>query len=362
MTTTEAAPEIVAEDAGELRVRFPVLVIEGLSTSDGRFIEPGALSHRALPLSLLALPESSHGGADPGPSVLIGRLDTMTRTPGPEVMSPTTGEPFPEGTFVWSAEGVIDANHPVADMVRRRFLRGVSVDLVGMDYEIVGEEGFAGDPEFPDRELIVSKAQIGASTLVPLAAFADAYVELSGDTGPVEPTEAPPLELVASAFPAWRSVEVGDDVRLPGSLVASAGLPDDAVDQIRAVIEDDGGEQRDAAALAEAIVAHIQSWSEPVDESVEEEVPAMADAEAAPMDDLPVEPATGRPDEPQPDYYEPDKPATISLLFGDGQYVPVAADNEARAREDIAAEGFEVTDVVEIVQADTEDETAEEAV
>jgi hypothetical protein len=80
------------------------------------------------------------------------------------------------------------------------------------------------------------------------------------------------------------------------------------------------------------------------------------------MDDLPVEPATGRPDEPQPDYYEPDKPATISLLFGDGQYVPVAADNEARAREDIAAEGFEVTDVVEIVQADTEDETAEEAV
>ena len=45
--TDEPTVEIIDEQTGEMRVRFPVLVIEGLDTSDGRFIEAGALVHGA---------------------------------------------------------------------------------------------------------------------------------------------------------------------------------------------------------------------------------------------------------------------------------------------------------------------------
>jgi hypothetical protein len=228
----DPAVEIADETAGELRVRFPVLVIEGMPTSDGRLIEPGALTPRALPLSLLAQAEASHGGDDPGPAVVIGRLDSMERRPGPEVTSRRTGEPFPEGTFVWSAEGVIDANHPVADLVRRGFLRGVSVDLAGMDYEIVGDDGapMADGDWGSGGRLITHAAELAAATLVPVPAFGDAYGELADDPEPLVPVapEDLPEGLLASAVPAWRSPEVGDLVA-----VVAAATSGSYVEQMR---------------------------------------------------------------------------------------------------------------------------------
>jgi hypothetical protein len=215
MTTAVEGPIEVVDDAGgELRVRFPVVVIEGTDTSDGRFLTPGSLSPRALPLSVLAQPASPHGGDEPGAAVVIGRIDTLTRTPGPEMTSRRTGQPFPEGTFIWSGEGSIDGAHPVADLVRRRYLRGVSVDLCGMDFEVVGEEGFAPDPANPRRQVITHAAEIAAVTLVPIPAFGDAYVELADEDTVPEPITAGELPegLMASAVPAWRSAELGDAV------------------------------------------------------------------------------------------------------------------------------------------------------
>jgi hypothetical protein len=350
--------EVVGEDDGELRVEFPLIVIEGYDTSDGRYLEPGSLSLRALPLTLHVQFENAHGGQEPGPSIAVGRVDEMVRRPGPEVISPRTGEPYPEGSFVWSGAGAISttaqvAGNNVAEWVRRRFLRGVSADLAGMDYDILGEDGFADvDPDNPRRQLVTHAAEFAGLTIVSVPAFGDCFIQLPGDTATVEPAESMPLELVASAAPSWRSIEVGDNVRLPALVASAEQLPDDAVDQIRAVIEDDGGEQRDAAALAEAIVAHIQSWSEPVDEPVAEEVPAMADTEAAPIDDLPdeVPDETGMPDEAQPCFVltPEEHPATVSLLFGDGQYVPTCEADRPEAEATIADMGLEVTDTVEI--------------
>lgn len=212
VTPPGSAVEAGDETNGEIPVRFPVVVIENLDTSDGRFLEAGSLTARALPLSILAQPASAHGGDQPGPAQVVGRVDTLIRTPGPEVTSRRTGKHFPDGTFVWSGTGAIDANGPIADLVRKQYLRGVSVDLTGMDFDVVGEAGFTGDPSNPKRQIFTHSAEIAAITLCPVPAFADAYCELADETGPPDPVvpEDLPVGLAASAAPAWRSEEVGD--------------------------------------------------------------------------------------------------------------------------------------------------------
>lgn len=371
MTSIEPAPaepvEVTDETADEMRVRFPVLVIEGLDTSDGRWLAPGSLTPRALPLTLLAQPESSHGGDDPGPAIAVGRIDTIERVPGPDVVSARTGEPFPEGTFIWRGTGVISTSaeykgQNIANMVRKQYLRGVSVDLVGMDYELLGEDGYADvDPEHPRRTLVTHAAEIGAATLVALAAFGDAYVELEGDTGPVEP----PADLVASAAPAWRSSEVGDYETLPEDTtgpVATVEVPADAVAQIAKVI--DTGEERDAGQLASDIVAHITTtWGSPVAPDAEEQADetAMAD-QPAPADAVEGEPSTpdetGMPDQPQ-ECELGSEPATHSLIFAGGEmYVAICDEHDQDARDTIVAQGYEVEQEVPIPAEDAAEEMA----
>lgn len=368
------AVEVIEETVGEMRVRFPVLVLEGADTSDGRYLEPGSLTPRALPLSLLAQPQASHGGDEPGPSVVIGRLDTMTRTPGPEVISKRTGEPFPEGTFVWSATGAIDANHPVADLVRRGYLRGVSVDLAGMDYDVLGmladdEDGLPLDPENPRRQLVTHSAEIAAATLVPIPAFGDAYVELDSEDVAPDPVAAEDLPegLLASAVPAWRSSEVGDLVPVltaAGDEGMPVRIPPDSVEQLAAVI--DTGTERDATELATAIVEHIATtWA--LDEPVtEEELPDEAVTAAA---DEPVEveeeeeELEGDPESPQPCFAGPEA-ATVSLVYRDGSaYVPTCPEHLAQARDELSAANETIDEEVEIEQGaePADDEPAEMA-
>ncbi len=357
---------------GEIAIRLPVLVIENLDTSDGRFLAAGGLTHRALPLPLLAQPESAHGGDEPGPAGVVGRIDTLTRTPGPEVISPRTGEPFPEGTFVWSGTGVLAANAKVgavdiADLFKRRFLRGVSVDLAGMDFEVIGEDGgMAAEPEFPRRRLVAHSAEIAAATLVVVPAFGDAYVELVDQDVPDEPIapEELPEGFCASAFPAWRSAEVGDYPALVASADTwPAGVPADAVEQLAAVIADDNGQQRDASELATAIVDYIAAqWASgdaDTEMPAEGEVPAMAadDMPDLPEADTPDE--VGMPDAPQSCEFG-DHPAVMSLMFDeDTKYLATCADDEQQGRDLIEQNGATVSRVVDIGQPDDADDTEE---
>lgn len=363
---TEAEPIVGEPNAsGEAPVRFPVLVLESVETSDGRWLEAGSLSARGFPLSLLATAESAHGTNDPAAAVIVGRLTAAKRVPGPEVTSQRTGEPFPEGTFVWVAEGMIDttAEVPVGntsknayDLVRTGQLRGVSVDLAGMDFTMVDETTF--DEANPRRQLIVHAAEIAAATLCPIPAFSDAYVELGGGEAAMAPVAAEdlPAGLLASAVPAWRSAEVGDVNAFAADEGMPVRIPADSVEQLAQVI--DTGEERDATDLATAIVEHIaQNWAAtaPV---TEDELPATEDAkmaaqpaddpapaEAAPDADLEAE---GDPAEPQPCIYD-DKPAVMSLLYQDGkQFVSVCADDEQRARDELEKAGETVGDVVPI--------------
>jgi hypothetical protein len=375
----ETAPvvEVGPEDDGEMRLNFPIIVIEGLDTSDGRYLEPGSVSLRALPLTLHAQLESAHGGDQPGPSIAVGRVDTMTRRPGPEVISPRTGQPFPEGTFVWSGTGAvsttatIDGNN-VADWVRRKFLRGVSADLAGMDYDMIGADGMALDPDNPRRELVAHGAEFAGLTLVSIPAFGDCYAEVAGDTlttmQPLPVEDLAELGLVASAVPSWRSPEVGDRV----TLVAAADegipvrIPPDSVEQLAQVIGTADGQ--DPTAVATSVVEHIaQNWAleEPIGE---DELPAADPGMTAAGDDIAAAPAQvavtdtdpageGMPEDPQPCALGDGEPATMSLVYRDGDaYVPACDEHLQQARDELDAAGETIDEEVPIGPADDEDE------
>lgn len=179
-------------------ISFPCLAVEGMATADGRYIEPGALTHRAVPLTLYAQTRTPDGGQGHDNADVVGALTTLTRTPGPEVISKSTNEPFPDGTFVWSGSGWMYTDVPAYRMVKDGALSGNSVDLSAVDAEVqMADDG--------SEQVNMTSGVIGATTLVGLPAFPDAYVMLNGET--IAPnTEA----LAAAATPMWRSADLGD--------------------------------------------------------------------------------------------------------------------------------------------------------
>jgi hypothetical protein len=223
----EVGPEL--NDEGQLPLTFRCLAVEGMPTSDGRTIAPDALGHRALPISILAQytnpgQQGGHAGAE-----VIGHLTELWRTPGPEVTSLQTGEPFPEGTFVWQGRGVADPETTGGKLVAKGHLRGNSVDLSDVDYD----ESFADDGK---AQINISRGVIAATTLCPIPAFGDAYVQVGDDeelTEPdadaleadldsalvaagVGPLAVPGLiaefrELMAHPLPMFRSADLGDE-------------------------------------------------------------------------------------------------------------------------------------------------------
>ena len=160
------------------------LAVEGIVTGDGREFAPNALTWADLPLPLRWNMEDSHGGEPHTVAVNVGRIDTITRE-GDQIM----------GT------GVLNLSDPngqrVYDMIRGKFLRGVSIDadsITDADVEMVWPEsdtdGVSDDDPlsmlFSQPEKMVFKAgRIRAATLVDIPAFAEAFIELTDSTGAV---------------------------------------------------------------------------------------------------------------------------------------------------------------------------------
>jgi hypothetical protein len=205
---TQSAP---ATPENAAPISFPCLAIEGMATADGRYIEPGALTHRAVPLTLYAQTRTPDGGQGHDNADVVGALTELTRTPGPDVVSKSTGQPFPDGTFVWSGKGWMYNDVPAFRMVKDGALSGNSVDLSA----VVADVSMADDG---NEQLNMVEGVIGATTLVGLPAFPDAYVVLDGQT--IEPNAQ---ALAASATPMWRSADLGDACSpcLAGQLVAA---------------------------------------------------------------------------------------------------------------------------------------------
>jgi len=167
----------VRED-GTVAAFFPCLAVEGMETADGRYIEPGALEVRTPPLSVFAQTVNTGKGGHSGAEI-SGNLTEAWKIPGPEFISRQTGEPLPEGTFVWQGRGEVDTKTTGGELFRKKYLRGNSVDLSEVDaYDDVTFED-----EAEHHRVVVTKGFISATTLCAIPAFPDAYGEIEGEEG-----------------------------------------------------------------------------------------------------------------------------------------------------------------------------------
>lgn len=157
-----------------------VLAVEGVETSDGRFIDVGALDWRDLPLTLGYQDTQPDGFNGHAGAVASGRIDSISRRP--------------DGDYVYiDAEGAFTADEEgrkAAQAVYDRKVRGVSIDVGATqsreDLTIDTETG-----EVLSARLVLSKGTIMGAIVTAHPAFAEAQIETM---------HAPPA-LAASAAP-----------------------------------------------------------------------------------------------------------------------------------------------------------------
>jgi hypothetical protein len=148
-----------------------LLVVEGVWTGDGRYIDENALGWRDLPLPLMATDRTTEGHMD---AVLIGSITSIERE-GREI----------RGFGRWIPSDDDDVRR-LQSLIGRGDLRGVSVDLDGMEYEviipatsaeaIVEEDGTTVVPG-EEMKMRITSARIMGATVVPFPAFQEAYIE-----------------------------------------------------------------------------------------------------------------------------------------------------------------------------------------
>lgn len=188
-----------------------VLAFEGLATSDRRLLMPGKVTHRDLPLSMMAqtvTAEGHDGAACAGNIIRIWREDRDDLGEGVVAI-------MGAGEFADNEEG-----REAAKLVEDQMLRGVSIDLAvdqvqlldPDNYEPVDEEEVDFVDVLDGKYLRGVSGEIMGATLVPFPAFGDAHMEVIYEDAP----------LVASAPRMW-DVE-GQQLKLvkPQALTAAA--------------------------------------------------------------------------------------------------------------------------------------------
>lgn len=140
-----------------------VLTLEGVRTDDHRMIAENALSWRDLPLPLMFMSTSTHGGYEPGPSHLAGSIETIERS---------GGEIRGTGTFDLDGEWGREA----ARTVGAGLMRWVSVDLAVVGWDFIDECEDPFDFACTDWYEIVTEGLILGTTIVPMPAFGDATI------------------------------------------------------------------------------------------------------------------------------------------------------------------------------------------
>lgn len=173
----EAIPEWEAE-----------LAFEGMPTSDRRFLMPGEMDERELPLTLMAQMATAegHDGAE-----VAGKITEIWREPRPELG---------ENVVAVMARGEFSdevAGPTAAKLVKDQVLRGVSVDIatrerVPLDpesYEEIPEDDLTLERVLSGDFLVGVKGTYMGATLVPFPAFGEASMRI------IEPEPA----VVASA-------------------------------------------------------------------------------------------------------------------------------------------------------------------
>lgn len=237
----ESTGNVIETDLSDEEDFHALLVVEGVWTGDGRWIEEGALDWRGLPLPLMATDRTTEGHMD---ARLIGSITRIERD-GRELHG--------YGRFVESDDAEIMR---LQDFVRNGDLRGISVDLDSVEYEIVvpasemakmvgplpGDEinpdpEEAAQPDQPeddqtgmrrdengnglfeveDYKMRVTAARIMGATVVPFPAFEEAFIEsLATLTAALATTSQ-----TSGYIEAWQTLE-GIDFQPPAGARAEA--------------------------------------------------------------------------------------------------------------------------------------------
>jgi hypothetical protein len=192
--------------------RFTMItVFEGLDTGDGRYITPGALAPRELPLTLMAMFVNPELGGH-GLAVVAGRIDSMVRVDATRWVDGATGQTW--GTiadgpvWAWTADGEFadtDDGAQAEQLVTDQHLRGVSVDLAEttVEWECLEEDE---DGWCVDEQMTVLEGFMAAATVCNTPAFRGCNIVLADDQAPAD--DPAPAEAVAAAawLPAFRLI------------------------------------------------------------------------------------------------------------------------------------------------------------
>lgn len=153
------------------------LAYEGMPTSDGRYLIPGGITNRDLPLSLMCqtVTADGHDGA-----VICGKLTNIWRVDRPDLG---------DGVVAVMGSGEfsdIEMGPTAAQLVEEEVLRGVSVDISPSKRVLLDaktREEVAPDQidfeAYANGEYLVGiEGEIMGATLVPFPAFADARMRV----------------------------------------------------------------------------------------------------------------------------------------------------------------------------------------
>lgn len=214
-----------------------VLAIEGMDTSDKRYLIPDEITERELPQTLMVqtVNEEGHKGSEVG-----GRIDEIWRvSPESARAAGYALDGVPDDAIVIMGNGVFDNSEEgrnYARMVREEMLRGVSIDLAPT--EVIPLDPKTHEPidtskmdifELLTMDFITGiKGAIMGATVVPFAAFEQASIRMTASAAlphggssmtftnfyGVKLTNA--VTLVASAGPLKPPIAWFEDPKLSG--------------------------------------------------------------------------------------------------------------------------------------------------
>lgn len=203
------------EEAGEMST-LPTweseLAYEGLATSDGRYLLPGEITHRELPLSLMCQTTTAEGHTG---AVVCGKLTNIWRVDSPELGDGVV-------TVMGSGEFSDQEMGPTAaELVEQEVLRGVSIDIspakrVLLDAETkeeISEEDFEYDKYLEGGYLLGIGGEIMGATLCAFPAFADARMRITSGDAAVTASAAAEQLIVTT----WSTLKL-----IPRTITASA--------------------------------------------------------------------------------------------------------------------------------------------
>lgn len=160
-----------------------ILCVEGVTTGDGREFSLESLTWGDLPIPLRWNKEDSHGGVPSTVTVNVGNITELSRE-GNEIHG--------KGNIDLST----DDGRVVYGKIKGQYLRGVSIDadsISDADMEFVfpdnGDDGEKSEADellemlfmMPEK-VIFHAGRIRAATLCDIPAFAEAYIQLDGES------------------------------------------------------------------------------------------------------------------------------------------------------------------------------------